>query len=67
MINEGIYENLDTCGLKEKYSWWDKAKVPAQVSVNIPRIGSATAGILSIARLGLEPTLQEGSKGLNFR
>eukprot|EP00944_MAST-04C_sp_MAST-4C-sp1_P009122 g9122.t1 len=67
MINEGIYENLDTCGLKAKYSWFDKAKVPAQVSLNIPRIGSATAGILSIARLGMEPKLQEGSKGLEFQ
>ena len=67
MINQGIYQNLDTCGLKAKYSWFDKAKVAPQVALSIPRIGSATAGILSIARLGLEPTLQEGSKGLEFQ
>ena len=54
-------------GLKDKYSLWEKATIGSKVSANIAKMGSSTAGILSIARLGMEPKLQEGDKGFQHQ
>ena len=67
MIVHGINVDLDACGLKDKYSLWEKATIGSKVSANIAKMGSSTAGILSIARLGMEPKLQEGDKGFQHQ
>ncbi len=67
MIVHGINVDLDACGLKDKYSLWQKATIGSKVSANIAKMGSSTAGILSIARLGMEPKLQEGDKGFQHQ
>ena len=67
LIVRGVNEDLDKSGLKNKFSYWDKTTVVPDVLKSIPSMGSATGSIISIARLGMEPTLQEGSKGFEHQ
>jgi len=67
LIVRGVNEDLDKSGLKDKFSYWDKVTVLPDVLKNIPFMGSATGSIISIARLGMEPKLQEGSKGFEHQ